>query len=255
MPYPRLGFANLLYLWLAAATHHDAGEDWVVLHSPAMDPWLPGLPRLAELTIDRAEMRLLDWREVYPYYQEFGRDFTREQLEAFVRERLLDAPLLQGLDEITPSMDTIALNIRRGDYYSDVRFRGMYSFDIAEYVRLALAGTLAQDGPASHLRVVSDDPDWCRLKLGFLADQHSVTYVEPGRPLEHFWELCGARRLILTNSTFSYWGAYVSNVVHGDNHQQVWAPWFHRRDIHDGRAWQLDPRWSVVRDLPGGWDS
>ena len=33
----------------------------------------------------------------------------------------------------------LTVNVRRGDYYSVTRFRGMYSFDVAEYVRLAVA--------------------------------------------------------------------------------------------------------------------
>jgi hypothetical protein len=119
-----------------------------------------------------------------------------------------------------------------------------------------VADSITADGPVDLLRVVSDDPGWCRLKLGFLAEHAArVEHLEPGRPHDDFRALASARRLVLANSTFSYWGAYVSNVLHGDNHAQVWAPWFHRRDIREGRAWHLDPRWSVVRDLPGGWDA
>ena len=149
--------------------------------------------------------------------------------------------------------------MRRGDYYSVARFRGMYSFDVAEYLRVAVAESVTADGPVGLLRVVSDDPDWCRLKLPFLAEhagrvEHLDAGQTVGRPHEHFRTLASSRRLVLANSTFSYWGAHVSNVVQADNHAQVWAPWFHRRDIDGGRAWHLDPRWSVVRDIPGGWD-
>lgn len=59
----------------------------------------------------------------------------------------------------------------------------------------------------------------------------------------------------MTNSTFSYWCAYISNVLHRDNYAEVYAPWFHARTIDGGRAYQLDPRWSVITDIPGGWDS
>ncbi len=171
-----------------------------------------------------------------------------------MRGYLVESPLLE---EVTPDADAglLTVNVRRGDYYSVTRFRGMYSYDIAEYLRVAVAESIAADGPVGTLRVVSDDPDWCRLKLGFLAEEaERVEHLAAARPHEHFRALASARRLVLANSTFSYWSAHVSNVLHGDNHAQVWAPWFHRRDIDGGRAWHLDPRWSVVRDIPGGWD-
>jgi hypothetical protein len=248
---PVQGFANLLYLWLVAASRRARGEDVVVRHSAVMDAWLPVLPRLGELTVGVSDVRFRDRRDL-GYHQAFGVDFSAEDLEAFVRGYLLGSPLLEDLE---PGDGTrLTVNVRRGDYYSSTRFRGMYSFDIAEYLRAAVAGSIAADGPLASLCVVSDDPEWCRIKLGFLAEHaEQIDYLETG-PREHFRTLASARRLVLANSTFSYWGAYVSNVVHADNHAQVWAPWFHRRDIHGGRAWHLDPRWSVVQDIPGGWD-
>jgi hypothetical protein len=250
---PGQGFANLLYLWMAAAGRHERGEDVLVRHADAMEPWLPVLPRLRELTVDEARIRFRDRRDL-GWYQTFATDFTRADLETFVRSYLLGSPLLgdgAGYDD-----RQLVVNVRRGDYYSDPGFRGKYSFDVAEYLRVAVPGGIAADGAVDTLLVVSDDPDWCRLKLGFLSEYAArVEHLEAGLPHEHFRALASSRRLVLANSTFSYWGAYVSNVVHGDNHQQVWAPWFHRRDIDGGRAWQLDPQWSVVRDLPGGWDA
>jgi len=250
---PVMGFANLLYLWLVAASRRAGGEDVVVRHSAVMDPWLPVLPRLRELTVEESRVRFRDRRDV-DYHQAFGTDFTREDLEAFVRGYLLDSPLLTEPPLDSSADDVLVLNVRRGDYYADPRFRGLYSFDIAVYVREALTRSIEADGAVTRIRVVSDDPAWCELKLPFLKDAGDVEYAPAGRPHEHFRTLVAARRLVLANSTFSYWGAYVGNVVHGDNHAQVWAPWFHRRDIQSGAAWHLDPRWSVVRDIPGGWD-
>jgi hypothetical protein len=254
---PDLGFANLLYLWLVAAARQARGDDVVVRHQPAMDTWLPVLPRLRELTVKPSAVRFRDRRDL-GFHQAFGADFTREELEAFIHGYLIDTPLL---GEVSPDGDPglLTVNVRRGDYYSVTRFRGMYSFDVAEYLRTAVAESVTADGPVGLLSVVSDDPDWCRLKLPFLSEHADrVDYLDAGQtvgqPHEHFRALASSRRLVLANSTFSYWGAHVSNVVHADNHAQVWAPWFHRRDIDGGRAWHLDPRWSVVRDIPGGWD-
>ena len=147
----------------------------------------------------------------------------------------------------------MTVNVRRGDYYSEPHWRELYGFDVAAYVRLAVEGSLRQ-APIDIVRVVSDGPDWCREHLAFLREYAEVEFQSPtDGPTENLIQLASADRLILANSTFSYWAAYISNVWHGDNHDRTWAPWFHRRDFLNGGAWQLDPRWSVVRDIPGGW--
>ena len=134
---PDLGFANLLYLWLVAAARQARGDDVVVRYQPVMDAWLPVLPRLAELTVDSSAVRFRDRRDL-GFHQAFGADFTREELEAFVHGYLLDTPLLSEVSrDGDPGLLTV--NVRRGDYYSVARFRGMYSFDVAEYLRTAVA--------------------------------------------------------------------------------------------------------------------
>ena len=134
--------------------------------------------------------------------------------------------------------------------------RGRYSFDIAEYVRTALELTEQRDGAVDHVDIVSDGIDWCRDRLAWIEQPgRRVTFADGVTPMEAFARVSAARRLILTNSTFSYWAAHVSTVRYADNHSLVYAPWFHRRDIDDGASWHLDPRWSVVRDIRGGWDA
>ena len=70
-------------------------------------------------------------------------------------------------------------------------------------------------------------------------------------PADHFVALATARRLILTHSTFGYWGAHFSNGLYGDNHADVIVPWFHDRTMWSGAASQLNPAWTVVKDIPG----
>lgn len=105
------------------------------------------------------------------------------------------------------------------------------------------------------IHVVSDGIDWCHARLGWLADYAPLTFADGETPMQNLVTVATARRLVLTNSTFSYWGAYISNVLHRDNHAHVHAPWFHARTIADGRAYQLDPRWTIIENIPGGWDS
>jgi len=112
-------------------------------------------------------------------------------------------------------------------------------------VRLAQA-----QGPISRFVVVSDDPQWCAENLTWLAEGGAAVEITEGAEgatgvLEDFSRLCAAKRLILSNSSFGYWGAFVSGVAHGQA-AAVIAPAFGVRGLNGARAWQLDPRWQVV---------
>lgn len=249
-PETGIGVGNMFSFWYWAHEHQAQGLDHWTLRTEAMEPWLARFPAMTELLVARSDLRLLDNR-LLDYYQHFPAE--RDLLASFITQRVLSSPDLPA--EADPDESTVTVNVRRGDYYSVPKFRGNYGFDIASYVQVAMAGA-AEQAPISSVAVVSDDPDWCRLKLGWLADFGEVRFQDPGDgPWQNFVQLARARRLVLANSSFSYWAAYTSNVWHGDNHHLVWAPIFHNRGINYGRAWQLDPQWSIVDDIPGGWNA
>lgn len=255
--YPSLGLGNYLYFLLHADAEQSRGRDYRVVRPELMDYWAPLLPGVeAQLTIDADEVRFRDRRDDVPasFFQRFGTDFSRHRLTDFI-ERFVITSQLFGEDQGLGSSETVTVNVRRGDYYSDPVFRSLYGFDVAAFVRVGLEEAARNDGAPRRIHVVSDGMEWCRTELAWLADHaEEVTYAAPDDgPARNFLDIALSRRLIITNSTFSYWGAYVSNVIHADNHGQVVAPWFHSRGVDGGRAWQLDPLWNVVESLPGGW--
>ncbi len=244
-----MGLGNLLYLALWC----DADPmDRRFLRTPRLEHWLDVFPGLAELSVRRDEVRIRDIRRsaVNESYGRFGKDFSEEQLQSFVRRRLLVA--FDPVDD-----DRLVVNIRRGDYYADHTVRGYFGFDVEAYLRVAIARVIEQR-PVDSVHVVSDGLDWCRARLGWVG-------TEMGLPLsfasgsegaaKDLVTVATARRLLITNSTFSYWGGYVHDVLYPDHHADVWAPRFFSRWQDDRSAWQLDPRWSIVEDIPGGWDS
>lgn len=240
-PESGIGVGNMFSFWLWGHYGQATGRDWWVLQTDAMRPWLEVFPRIEPLLLARDELRFSDAREC-DWSQDFDK-FPEQFLPDFVRERLLrsDLPVSRELSE-----DVVTVNVRRGDYYSDPQLRLLYGFDVRGYVRAAMHGARQQQA-ITRVDVVSDDPGWCAAELGFLAEFGEVTYQRGGDgAVENLAQLASARRLVLTNSTFSYWGAYLSNGVYGDNHALVWAPAFHRRGINGDKAFQLDPRWSVV---------
>lgn len=228
-----MGFGNHLYLWVWA---HARRRDRVkprVLVTEKMRYWAALTPRFAsEFLLDPDEIRPTDRRGSYWAYpgshSSDPRGFTDRERAEFIRQALLDEPLLAGVGTgPLASDDSLVVNVRRGDYYSDENIE-KYGFDVGSYVRLALEGSLASDGPLKRIHLVSDDLGWCRNHLGWLDSYAREITFPDGRaePADHFRDVASARRIIMTNSTFSIWAAAVSNEIHQDNDSAVWAPAF-----------------------------
>ena len=228
----------------------EAGEEVVALRIPEMEPWLPYFPDIGrDYTVGRDEVRITDRRQP-GFFQGWGVHYWPEHVERFV-EFILKQTLLPIHPD--PDAERVVVNVRRGDYFEQ-QFASRYAFDTEAYLRVALKRAGQMGRPVRRLHVVSDDIAWCRTALGWLGDDAEVTFApEAPTPAEDFATLAGARRLIVTNSTFGYWAAHLSNGLHGDNHQDVVVPWFHDRTMWSGASYHLNPAWTVVRDIPGGW--
>ena len=252
LTYPGLRLGNLLYFALQAVVQSTPRRPVLCLSNPDAKAFA-ALPALGPLFLEPDRLRWTDERLHPPasFFQHFGVDFSTTQLADFIRRYLLpDLP--------HPPSDPRALtvNVRRGDYYSVPHFRSSYGIDIQAYLRASLARQQEVGGDATTIRVVSDDPGWCQDHLRWLEDHaETVTFAPPGgSPLANFVEVASAERLILANSTFSYWGGYVSNVLHPGNRAGVVVPHVHAWPTNGGVAWQHDPGWSVVAASPAGDD-
>lgn len=235
-PPAGLRFGNWLYLWLDAHQRTVAGERTVVLEVPEMVPWLDAFPALRALTVSPDLVRFhdrRDWGE-HSWNQRFGVEFTRESLDAFISDFL--APYIEA-DE----SGTLVVNVRRGDYYSNPGLRERYGFDQLGYLRDALARV--RSGERS--LIVSDDPEWCRENILGIVEAVSkrVDFAERDQ-VANFKAVAGASRIIGTNSTFTYWGAYIAGVLHDS--PIIVMPRFHARMAAGDDAHQLDPRWIAV---------
>lgn len=254
-----MGFGNQLYLWAWAHQHRAAAQEPKVLITDKARYWLAQVPTFAErFLIERHDVRFLDnrghyWAEPLRYTGD-KRGFTEASRAEFI-QALRSEPLLTGVGSgPTASDDCLTINVRRGDFYSD-HFRSEHGMDVVGYLRLAVEGAVADAGAPARIHVVSDDLAWCHEHLDWLTDHApSVTTPDAGTPPAEQWrQICSARRLIVTNSTFSLWGAFVSNVVHGDNRGLIWAPAFFQKRYGGGRCFEYDADWRFVDELPGGW--
>jgi hypothetical protein len=125
---------------------------------------------------------------------------------------------------ISPS--TVAVHIRRTDYVTKAaaaRFHGVVP--LGYYVR-ALAH-IARNVPAPTLLLFSDDPSWCEdnLELGY---PKVVVRPDPGRDYEDILLMSMCRHIVMANSSFSWWGAWLCKGA-----ETVIAPsqWFRRSSV------------------------
>lgn len=261
-----MGFGNVLYVLHWVQTARRRGIAMWARQTPVLTPWLDIFPELQQFVIPAEEIRFTD-RRLMPFSQA-GRAALPEGLYDRVKPLRPEAPfedfirtcLLPGVtrrDPQPPPADsqTVIVNVRRGDYYSNPEHRAAYGFDVENYIDAALTRTVVLHGPIATIRLVSDDPEWCRrtLQLDQFAREVSSASVHEG-PVENFFDVARAYRMVITNSTFSYWAAMVSNVRHANNHSQVVAPRFFDRSRDAGRSTLVDNRWTIIEDLPGGWD-
>jgi len=237
----RLG--NYLYFALHAFLEAQAGNDYRVLDSGLDPDWYECFPGLANYTTQK--VRWFDKREHVPelFYQGYGSDFTPEDLTAFIT-----TVLTPKLDP-SPDRDTVTVNVRHGDYYASPEAIAKWGFDVSAYLRTALSLAEAK-APVEAVRLVSDDSDWAAGKLHEARPDLSVTEVVPGPPPNQLFALARSRRLILPNSTFSFWAAYMSELLHAPDEVEIYVPAMHARGVNDGRPWQHAPSWKAIPTRP-----
>lgn len=127
--------------------------------------------------------------------------------------------------------NAICVHVRRGDYVANpvnVAYHG--ALDLSYYRRALEALGAAAEGAV--LYVFSDDPAWCREHLALDRPTVVVEPSHPDRPWEDLRLMSACRHFVVANSSFSWWGAWLSTFAD----KRVVAPkvWFAGAD-HDTR--------------------
>ena len=113
---------------------------------------------------------------------------------------------------------SVTLHVRRGDY---VALNDLYnSLNLNYYLR-----ALQLLGEVSTVIIVSDDLSWCEKEL-----VHRIPFkviLSPFRnPLLDFVLLHLGRRIIIANSSFSWWSAYLKTLRRQDGAIVAPYPWY-----------------------------
>ncbi len=110
-----------------------------------------------------------------------------------------------GIEPVSNADTSVCIHVRRGDYIGN----GHLSLTPMSYFEQAISYMRSKLG-APQFTVFSDDPQWCREQFRGFAD---VTVPDnSGRQEDQFREfsqMAGFGHFIISNSTFSWWAAYL----------------------------------------------
>lgn len=94
-----------------------------------------------------------------------------------------------------------AVHVRRGDY---IHFPKIHPTVTPEYVSRALSEVSTK---TDQVLIMSDDVTWCKNNIEGAAD---ALYIEEWKAHEQIWIMSLCHNFVLSNSTFGWWGAYLS---------------------------------------------
>lgn len=120
-------------------------------------------------------------------------------------------------DTIQKLKDPVCIHFRRGDYFSPI-YIDRFGVCTENYYNRAM-NRLEKDVPTPTYVVFTDDQEWVKKNINF---KYKTLFV-PNYKVNSYWyiylmSLC--KHNIISNSTFSWWGAYLNN--HSD--QKVYGP-------------------------------
>lgn len=129
------------------------------------------------------------------------------------------------IKEITNS-SSVGIHVRRGNYLLSPTYSGICNL---EYYKKAIL-RIKSDGKQHRFYIFSNDINWCRQNIVPLLGDSEALFVTENTGVNSCWDMflmSYCHDLIMANSSFSWWGAFLNN-----NAERVIAPypWMNGRD-------------------------
>ncbi len=198
----------------------------------------PRVFRERDKNFEPGVLDLPDDRYLYGYYQ--SELYFQDIRDVLLKDLRVRGPMNDANSDLAAKIGegaSVCLHVRRGDYYSNPAARMVHAVDLTDYYRKAISLMKERVGDC-HFFLFSDEPEWVKANFD-LGD--ACTVVDVNTPLEpeqdlRLMSLC--EHFIIANSTFSWWGAWLSQ----NPDKVVIAP----------ERWFLDDR-NIKDRCPKGW--
>lgn len=159
----------------------------------------------------------------------YFKEYKEHVLDEFKFKEVIQQQGNLIINNIKKDLSLVSLHVRRGDYlrYSD-------TFDLVDkkYYDTIVYDIIGENN--SMVYICSDDIDWCKKNL-----QYKNVYYSTHSKYVDLYVQTQSNYNIISNSTFSWWGAYLNN------NQIVFRPQFYLKTNVDPNKFYL-PHWIVI---------
>ncbi len=146
------------------------------------------------------------------YFQAQGyfRSFE-DELRMRLRPISFSENLLRAVEVVT-AVPHLAIHVRRGDYVSNDAAASFHGFCGGDYFMRAVSLSLRERGIPEGVVAFTDDVEWCRAHLSNLTPANVPLRMAADFNLtapEEMWLMSRCERSIISNSSFSWWAAWL----------------------------------------------
>ena len=148
----------------------------------------------------------------------------------FKLKKPLSVQDLSIAEEMRANPYSVSVHIRRGDYVSDYKTIRAHLICTPDYYSETMNLMKAKLGNKTVFYIFSEDPDWCKSGVDYPSDFRIISDGKRSSSEELVMMSC-CRNAIITNSSFSWWGAWLNS----DLNKIVIYPkkWFYNHNAPD----------------------
>lgn len=168
---------------------------------------LPGQKVNLELLGDSSDKFYDGYWQSYQYFDSW-RDVILKEF-TFPKISMEDKLNFELNERLKNEENSVGIHIRRGDYLKNWKYRGLCGID---YYQKAIAYIL-EHIKSPKFFLFSDDIDWVKENISPLLKGYDVTFVNWNHSINSYKDMqlmAMCKNLIIANSSFSWWAAYLN---------------------------------------------
>ena len=158
---------------------------------------------------------------IYGYFQ---RASIVDESWPILKSKLETSPKFSSLVD-SERVERIAIHLRFGDYSDDPRTKSVHGLTSTKYFEQAINFLRSNESLDTPILVISDDQTQAADFISKLSYSSNMNITSSLNPIDDLTEICRSSHVVITNSTFSWWGGWIANKVH--NSKVIYPrPWF-----------------------------